>query len=169
MKQGRVGQGRLVRAVAGTIVVLAAATACGTEAPPEYDYITICVDNKGTPDQADDVRLSDTDRRCPDYLDDDGEPVWDTDDDDEVDESLWDSLFSDTDHSGSFVYISTMSNYQVPAVGQPVRYPYGVTPYKPTASKAVSYGTQVAPRNGTQGGVAQRGGFGVSSSGSAGG
>lgn len=36
-KQGRMGPARLAPAVAGVLVLL---SACGGEAPPEYDYIT---------------------------------------------------------------------------------------------------------------------------------
>jgi hypothetical protein len=165
-KQGRMTQARLVPAVAGVLVML---TACSSEPPPEYDYITVCVDNKRTADPSDDVRLSDTDPRCPDWLDDNGNPVWDSEDDDETDASLWEELFGDTDHSGSFVYISTTSGYQVPGVGQHVTYPYGVTPTRPGALATTSYGTKVIPSGGTSGPVVHRGGFGASPNGSGGG
>ena len=165
-KQGRMSNARLVPAVAGVIVFL---SACGAEAPPEYDYITVCVDNKKTADPSDDVRLSDTDPRCPDWLDDNGNPVWDSEDDDETNASLWEELFGDADHSGSFVYISTTSGYQVPGVGQRVTYPYGVTSSRPGALATTSYGTKVVPSGGTSGPVVQRGGFGASPNGSSGG
>lgn len=165
-KQGRMTKGRLVPAVAGALVFL---TACGTEAPPEYDYVTVCVDNKKTADTSDDVRLDDNDARCPDWLDDEGNPVWDSEDDNPTDRSLWDELFTDDDHSGSFVYISTTSGYQVPGVGQPVRYPYGVSPTRPGTLASTSYGTKVVPKSGTTSPVIQRGGFGASPNGSAGG
>jgi hypothetical protein len=164
-KQGRMGPTRLVPAVAGVLVLL---SACGSDPPPEYDYITVCVDKK-TADTTDDVRLDDNDPRCPDWLDDNGNPVWDTEDDNDSAESLWDQLFGDTDHSGSFVYISTSSRYQVPAVGQRVPYAYGVTPYRPGVLQNVSYGTKVVPKTGTSGPVVQRGGFGASPNGSGGG
>jgi hypothetical protein len=160
------GAHRLVPAVAGVIVLLAA---CGTEAPPEYDYITVCVDNKKTADTADDVRLDDNDARCPDWLDDDGNPVWDAEDDNASDDSLWDALFSDPDHSGSFVYISTTSGYQVPGVGQRVPYAYGVSATRPGSIATTSYGTKVVPKGGTTSRVISRGGFGSSPNGSAGG
>lgn len=165
-KQGRMGPARLVPAVAGVLVLL---SACGNEPPPEYDYITVCVDNQETADPADDVRLDDNDPRCPDWLDDEGNPVWDSEDDNESTESLWSQLFGDTDHSGSFVYISTTSGYQVPAVGQHVHYAYGVTPYRPGLLATASYGTKVVPKGGTSSPVVQRGGFGTSPNGSGGG
>lgn len=160
------GNMRLVPAVAGVICLLAA---CGNEPPPEYDYITVCVDTKGTADTSDDVRLDDNDSRCPDWLDDNGNPVWDSEDDNPTDRSLWDELFTDDDHSGSFVYISTTSGYQVPGVGQGMRYPYGVSLTRPGALATTSYGTKVVPKGGTSGPVVQRGGFGASPNGSGGG
>lgn len=165
-KQGSMGAHKLVPAVAGAIVLL---SACSSEPPPEYDYITVCVDNKKTATLADDVRLDDNDSRCPDWLDDDGNPVWDSEDDNPTDRSLWDELFSDDDHSGSFVYISTTSGYQVPGVGQPLTYPYGVSPLRPGALATTTYGTKVVPKGGTSGPVVQRGGFGASPNGSGGG
>lgn len=150
---------RLVPAVAGVICLLAACDVA--DAPAEYDYVTVCVDNRGNNDPTDDVRLDDDDPRCPDALTDDGRSIWDDDEDGEDD---WGH-----DRGGSFVFISTTSGYQVPAVGQPVRYPYGVTPYRPTgAGSTASYGTKVVPKTGTTGAIT-RGGFGVSSSGSSGG
>jgi hypothetical protein len=160
------GAHKLVPAVAGALVVL---SACSDSPPPEYDYVTVCVDNKKTADPSDDVRLDDNDARCPDWLDDDGNPVWDSEDDNPTDESLWESLTSDDDHSGSFVYISTTSGYQVPPVGNPISYGYGVTPYRPGLLASATYGTKVVPKGGTSGPVVRRGGFGASPNGSAGG
>ena len=158
-KQGRMTNARLVPAVAGVICLLAACDVADT--PQEYDYVTVCVENKGNTDPSDDVRLDDDDPRCPDALNDAGQPIWDDDEDGEDD---WGH-----DWGGSFVFISTSSGYQVPAVGQRVTYPYGVTPYRPTAAaSSATYGSKVIPKAGTTGSIT-RGGFGVSSSGSSGG
>lgn len=160
-KQGRMTNARLVPAVAGAILLLSACDDAGAP-PPEYDYVTVCVENKGNTDPSDDVRLDDNDPRCPDYMNDAGESVWDDDEDGEQD---WGH-----DWGGSFVFISTSSGYQAPAVGQPIRYPYGVTPYRPpalaTPGSTVTYGTKTVPASG---GTVTRGGFGTASSGSSGG
>lgn len=149
-KQGRMGAFKLVPAVAVAIVGVAGCDTSEASSPTEYDYVTVCVDNKGNSDPADDIRLDDDDPRCPDRVDDNGDSQWDE---------------SNPPSGGSFVFISTSSGYQVPPVGQPVRYAPGVTSSKPSGLPAgTKFGTKVIPKAGTTGAVT-RGGFGVSSSG----
>lgn len=119
------------------------AIAAGEE--PEYDYVSVCVENG--------VRLDDNDARCPDRFNDEGEPVWDE---------------PYHPHGGMLMLINTSSGYSIPSVGQPVA-TGGLLP-KPPPTKPSQARTRIEYKNApAAGGSVVRGGFGAKSSGGTGG
>jgi hypothetical protein len=126
----------LVAITAAVIVAMAVTTD-----EPEYDYVSVCVENG--------VRLDDNSDRCPDRFDENGNAVWDE---------------PYHPHGAMLMLINTSTGYSLPAVGQPVA--TGGLLAKPPTIKAGQATARIEYKKApAAGGPVVRGGFGVKASG----